>query len=173
MVKKNIRVKAHRRKLRSGKVINVKSHVRSVKDRKKRGTKRYDVKRLNAPGIEKKKKILAFGLDYDPKKLESGITKYDYSHTLEDGSKLYTFEPKLPFRLFNVLAEEMNYEFSGTVLKKGDIEIGNSDFITKGDPKKTINQLNKIIKKIFKEYEPAKDWKIERTPVKGTMLKKG
>jgi len=120
---------------------------------------RTDVKGIDTKESKRKKPELAFGYGYNPDKLKSGIKQYEYSHTLEDGSKLYEFQPKLPYRIFKQLAKEIGYEVErGNVLKKGDIEIKNSDFITKGDPEEVIKNLNYAIKKMFQKYESVKEY---------------
>lgn len=107
------------------------------------------------PSKSKEKPKLAFGFGYDPEQLREGITEVKYSHTLEDGTKLYTFKPKLPYRIFKQLAEEIGYETKGNILIKGNTEIKNHDFVTDKDHKLIQKELNHAIEQIYKKYEPV------------------
>lgn len=103
---------------------------------------------------EKIKPKLAFGFGYDPNLLKNGILKYSYSHDLEDGFKLFEFEPKLSYRIFNKLSKILNYKCTGSELRKGKTVIKSKYFVTDRDPEEIINSLNKGINQLFENYEP-------------------
>ena len=105
--------------------------------------------------IANDKPKLAFGFGYDPNTLKNGILKYSYSHDLEENLKLYEFEPKLPYRIFNVLARVLKYKCLESEIRHENTVIKNKYFITDKNPKTIINNLNKGITKIFKIYEPV------------------
>lgn len=103
---------------------------------------------------ERSKPKLAFGFGYDPSLLKNGIFKYSYSHDLEDGIKLFEFEPKLSYRVFNKLAKILNYKCTGSELRKGKTVIKSKYFVTDRDPEEIIHILNKGINELFENYEP-------------------
>ncbi|MBD3216333.1 MAG: hypothetical protein GF311_27210, partial [Candidatus Lokiarchaeota archaeon] len=82
----------------------------------------------------KKKKELAFGYGYDPEILRSGIEDYKFSHEIKQGKKLYTFNPKLSYRIFNELAAIIRYKNIGSELRNGNTIIKNQYFITDKNP---------------------------------------
>jgi len=109
---------------------------------------------------QKTKPRLAFGYGYDPNILKNGIRKFYLSHSLKDGLKLYEFTPKLPYRLFHILANILKYKCVGSEIKKGKTIIKNKYFITDGTPEQVINELNRAINTIFKLYDPIPNMKI-------------
>ena len=109
---------------------------------------------------QKSKPRLAFGYGYDPNILKNGIKKFYLSHSLKDGLKLYEFTPKLPYRLFHILANILKYKCIGSEIKKGNTIIKNKYFITDGTPEQVVNELNKAINNIFKLYDPIPNTKI-------------
>jgi len=98
---------------------------------------------------------LAFGYGYNPDWLKDGIRKYNYSHKLKNGIKLYEFQPKLSYRIFNELSKVLKYECIGNELRKENTTIKNDHFTTDQNPEKIIAQLNIAIKKLFEMYEPV------------------
>ena len=98
---------------------------------------------------------LAFGFGYDSNLLKKGILKYSYSHDLENGLKLYEFEPKLSYRIFNVLSSILRYKCLGSELRHNNTSIKNKYFITDEKPEEVINKLNDAINEIFERYEPV------------------
>lgn len=104
---------------------------------------------------------LAFGYGYNPEWLKDGITKYNYSHNLKNGIKLYEFQPKLSYRIFNELSKVLKYECIGNELRKENTTIKNDHFTTDQNPEKIITQLNLAIKKIFEIYEPVPAYDIQ------------
>lgn len=119
----------------------------------------YKRKKNHNDNSEKNKKPkLAFGYGYDPKQLASGINNYEFSHDMDDGRKLYTFKPKLPYRIYPLLSKIIDYKLLyGSILKKATTEIQNNYFITDKDPEHIIKEINDGIKKIIDNYEPAKN----------------
>lgn len=101
-----------------------------------------------------RKPNLVFGFGYDPNLLKNGILKYSYSHDLEDGLRLYEFEPKLSYRIFNVLAKILKYKCTGSELRFNKTTIKNKYFITDENPEEVITRLNQAINEIFEKYEP-------------------
>ncbi len=97
---------------------------------------------------------LAFGYGYNPEILRKGISKFSYSHSLNNELKLYEFEPKISYRIFNVLAKILKYKCVGSELKKNNTIIKNKYFITDEKPEQVIKELNMGIKEIFEIYEP-------------------
>jgi len=104
---------------------------------------------------QNKKPRLAFGFGFDSKTLKNGILRYSYSHELKDGIKLYEFEPKLSYRIFNVLAKILNYKCTESELRDKRTVIKNKYFLTDQDPEIIVQKLNKGIKLIFENYEPS------------------
>ncbi len=119
-----------------------------------------DSKNKKEKNIMNKKPIikpkLAFGFGYDPMKLKNGITKYSFSHNLEGRLKLYEFEPRLSYRIFNVLAKILRYKCKESEIRHENTIIKNKYFITDQKPDIIISKLNKAISKLFDNYEPVK-----------------
>ncbi len=115
---------------------------------------KYDLFNNNSKRLRKDKPKLAFGYGYDPNILRKGITKFIYSHDLGNGLKLYEFEPKLSYRIFNILAQILRYKCIGSEIKKGNTTIKNKYFITDKHPEKIVSELNDAIKELFKNFNP-------------------
>ncbi|HEC39115.1 hypothetical protein LCGC14_0874300 [marine sediment metagenome] len=99
---------------------------------------------------------LAFGFGFDPMTLKNGIIKYSFSHNLEGRLKLYEFEPRLSYRIFNVLAKILRYKCEESEIRHENTIIKNKYFITDQKPDVIISKLNKAISKIFDDFEPVK-----------------
>ncbi len=104
---------------------------------------------------ENQKPRLAFGFGYDPNIIKKGIVKYTFSHNLENGLKLYEFEPKLSYRIFNILASILKYKCLGSELRDNNTYIKNKYFITDKNPEEVIKKLNFGINEIFKRFKPV------------------
>lgn len=98
---------------------------------------------------------LAFGFGYNPDLLKRGIIKYSYSHDLENGLKLYEFEPRLSYRIFTVLAKILKYRCVESELRDKNTVIKNKYFITDKNPKKIVEKINYAILEIFENYDPT------------------
>ncbi len=109
----------------------------------------------NSDLTEGRKARLAFGFGYDPNMLKKGIVKYTFIHDVENGLKLYEFEPKLPYRIFNILAGILRYKCLGSELRDNKTSIKNKYFITDKNPEEVIKKLNFGIREIFKKFSPA------------------
>ncbi|KKK57770.1 hypothetical protein LCGC14_3051120, partial [marine sediment metagenome] len=92
---------------------------------------------------------------YDPNIIKKGIVKYTFSHNLENGLKLYEFEPKLSYRIFNILASILKYKCLGSELRDNNTYIKNKYFITDKNPEEVIKKLNFGINEIFKRFKPV------------------
>ena len=103
----------------------------------------------------KSKPKLAFGFGYDANLLKNGILKYSFSHDLGDGIKLFEFEPKLSYRIFNKLAKVIHYKCIGSELRNGKTVIKSKYFTTNRDPKEIIESINKGIHELFEKYDPV------------------
>ena len=122
---------------------------------KKESYNRNKVQDSDSTLVKSKKPKLAFGFGYDSNQLKKGVLKYSYSHDLENGLKLYEFEPKLSYRIFNVLANILRYKCLGSELRHNNTSIKNRYFITDENPEEVIEKLNYAINEIFEKYEPA------------------
>ena len=109
---------------------------------------------MNKNSIIKPK--LAFGFGFDPMTMKDGITKYSFSHNLEGRLKLYEFEPRLSYRIFNVLAKILRYKCKESEIRHENTIIKNKYFITDQEPDIIISKLNKVISRIFDNFEPVK-----------------
>lgn len=98
---------------------------------------------------------LAFGYGYNPKILTNGIKEFKFSHEVDTDIKLYEFQPKLSYRIFNELGKVLKYNCFGNELRKDNTIIKNDYFITDIDPNDIIKMLNKGIKQLFETYEPS------------------
>ena len=127
---------------------------------KKKSSNNKEILDNKKDNIVKTRPRLAFGYGYDPNILRHGINKFSYSHSIEDGLKLYNFKPKLSFRIFIVLAKILKYKCIGSELKKENTIIKNNYFITDKAPDQIINELNIGIKKLFELYEPISKYDI-------------
>ncbi|MBD3197713.1 MAG: hypothetical protein GF317_21860 [Candidatus Lokiarchaeota archaeon] len=108
--------------------------------------------------LEKPK--LSFGYGYNPENLKEGLKDYKLSHELKQGIKLYTFSPKLSYRIFNELAKIIQFKFIGSELRKGNTIIKNKYFITAKDPKEIYDLINNGIRELFNKFEPIPKYDI-------------
>ena len=104
-------------------------------------------------GAEVKPK-LAFGFGYDPKTIKNGISNFTFSHSIDKNLKLYEFNPKLSYKIFNTLATIIKYKCIGSELRNGNTTIKNNYFITDKDPEQIVKEINRAITKIFKSFDP-------------------
>jgi len=104
---------------------------------------------------------LAFGYGYNPEILNKGIQKYSLSHTLDNGLKLYEFEPKISYRIFHILASILQYKCLGSELRKNKTAIKNNYFITDKNPKQIVKEINSGLQKLFECYDPLPKYDIK------------
>ena len=97
---------------------------------------------------------LAFGFGYDPKTIKNGISNFNFSHSIDKNLKLYEFNPKLSYKIFNTLATILKYKCIGSELKNGNTTIKNNYFITDKEPEQIVREINRAIIEIFKNFDP-------------------
>ena len=119
----------------------------------------FDKIKIKSKNINQKPK-LAFGYGYDPKNLMQGIKKFSFSHSLDNGMKLYEFQPKISYRIFKILAKVMKYKCIGSELKKDSTIIKNHYFTTDQDPEQIIKEIDAGIRRLFEIYDPLPEYDI-------------
>jgi len=115
----------------------------------------------NGERLLKIKPKLAFGYGYNAEILNKGIQKYSFSHTLDNGLKLYEFEPKISYRIFHILASILQYKCLGSELRKNKTAIKNNYFITDKNPKQIVKEINSGLQKLFECYDPLPKYDIK------------